>query len=152
MPVAQFNIARALWPLTDSRMSEFTRMVDRMNDLAKRSPGYIWRLEDEEGPDAPKFPGDPRMTFTLSAWQDVDSLRQFTWNTIHKRFRMRREEWFEPLDKAYLAIWPIAPDHRPNGEEALAMLDRLRREGPSDAVFGTEAIAPAKAAPPVAAS
>ena len=58
-----------------------------------------------------------------------------------KRFRLRRGEWFEPWDGPYLAIWPIADDHRPDGQEALAMLDRLAREGPSEAVFGTEALA-----------
>ena len=138
MTIAQFNIARARWPLDDPRMAEFTNMIDRMNALARRSPGYLWRLEDEEGPDAPRFPGDPLMTFTLSVWQDVDSLRAFTWNTIHKRFRMRRGDWFQPLDQAYLAIWPIARDHRPDGREALAMLELLREQGPSDKVFGTE--------------
>ena len=144
MTIAQFNIARARWPLDDPRMAEFTNMVGRMNALAKRSEGYIWRLIDEEGPDAPKFPGDPLMTFTLSVWRDVDSLRAFTWNTIHKRFRIRRAEWFEPLGQAYLAIWPVADGHRPDGAEALAMLDLLRREGPSDTVFGTERLAPAE--------
>ncbi len=142
MTIAQFNIARARWPLDDPRMAEFTDMVDRMNVLAKRSEGYIWRLVDEEGPDAPKFPGDPQMTFTLSVWRDVDSLRAFTWNTIHKRFRMRTAEWFEPLGQAYLAIWPVADGHRPDGREALSMLDLLRREGPSDKVFGTERLTP----------
>jgi hypothetical protein len=140
--LGQFNIARARWPLDDPRMAEFTQNVDRMNALAARSPGYVWRLEDEEGPDAPKFPGDPLMTFTLSVWRDADSLRAFTWSTIHKRFRMRRDEWFQPLDRPYLAIWPISDGHRPNGREALAMLDLLTREGASDAVFGTEALMP----------
>ena len=138
--IAQFNIARARWPLDDPRMAEFKTNVGRMNALAERSPGYVWRLLDEEGPDAPKFPGDDRMTFTLSAWRDVESLRHFTWNTLHKRFRMRRTEWFEPLDGPYLAIWPIEDDHRPDGAEALAMLERLGRKGPSEAVFGTEAL------------
>lgn len=142
MPFAQFNIARARWPLEDHRMAGFTQTIDRMNAIAARSDGYLWRLIDEDGPDAPKFPGDPRMTFTLSVWRDVESLRMFTWNTIHKRFRERREEWFEPLGTVYLAIWPIAATHRPDGEEALAMLQRLRQEGPSDTVFGTETLAP----------
>ena len=142
MPIAQFNIARARWPLEDSRMSGFTGMIDRMNGIAARSDGYIWRLVDESGPDAPTFPGDPRMTFTLSVWRDVESLRAFTWTTLHKRFRLRTSEWFEPLGQAYLAIWPIANDHRPNGGEAMAMLNKLRKEGPSDAVFGTERIMP----------
>lgn len=143
MPIAQFNIARARWPLEDHRMSGFTDMIDKMNAIATRSPGYIWRLIDEHGPDGAKFPGDPRMTFTLSVWQDVESLRIFTWHTLHKRFRLRASEWFEPHDQAYLAIWPIAEGHRPDGTEALGMLDQLRVEGPSDAVFGTEALRPA---------
>ncbi|MEM7190602.1 MAG: DUF3291 domain-containing protein, partial [Pseudomonadota bacterium] len=96
MPIGQFNIARALWPLDDPRMKEFMDAIPKMNALAERTPGYIWRLEDENGPDAPKFPDDPRMTLTLSVWRDVDSLRHFTWNTVHKRFRMRTREWFEP--------------------------------------------------------
>ena len=140
--LAQFNIARARWPLDDARMREFTDNIDRINGLAARSPGYVWRLIDEDGPDAPKFPGDPRMTFTLSVWRDLESLRHFTWNTLHKRFRLRTAEWFEPLGEAYLVIWPINDGHRPDGAEALEKLQQLRAEGPSDAVFGTEALKP----------
>ena len=140
--LAQFNIARALWPLDDPRMAGFTGNVGRINALAERSDGYVWRLEDEAGPLAPKFPDDPLMTFTLSVWRDLDSLRAFTWTTVHKRFRLRRDEWFQPQTGPYLAIWPIAESHRPDGTEALAMLGQLTREGPSEAVFGVEALAP----------
>ena len=140
--IAQFNIARALYDLDDPRMAEFMDMVPKMNALAARSPGYVWRLQDEHGPDGPDFSDEPRMTMTLSVWKDVESLRHFTWSTLHKRFRLRTHEWFERMDQAYLAIWPIADDHRPNGTEAMAMLDKLRREGPSDAVFGTETLTP----------
>ena len=87
------------------------------------------------------FPNIRHMTFTLSIWQDVESLRHFTWSTLHKRFRMRRAEWFVPWDGPYLALWWVAEGHRPDGIEALAMLDQLAREGPTEAVFGTEALA-----------
>ena len=140
MPIAQFNIARARWPLDDPRMAAFTNMIDRMNAIAARSDGYIWRLTDETGPDAPVFPGDPRMTFTLSVWRDLESLRIFTWNTIHKRFRLRRSEWFEPLGTEYLVLWPIDDAHRPDGTEALDRLDKLRKDGPGSEVFGTGAL------------
>lgn len=146
MPIAQFNIARARWPLDDPRMRDFTGMIDRMNALAARSPGYIWRLIDEGGPDAPQFPRDPRMTFTLSVWQDIDSLRHFTWNTLHKRFRARRAEWFEPLATRYLVLWPVADGHHPDGAEALARLAEIDANGPGPALWGTEALAPAPAA------
>ena len=140
MALAQFNIALPHWPLDDPRMAEFTDNIKRMNGLAERSPGYLWRLEDETGPDAPKFPDHPTMTFTLSLWRDVESLRHFTWNTLHKRFRARRAEWFVPWDGPYLALWWVDDNHRPDGVEALAKLDLLAREGPSEAVFGTEAL------------
>ncbi|MEM1159866.1 MAG: DUF3291 domain-containing protein [Pseudomonadota bacterium] len=140
MPFAQFNIALARWDLDDPRMKEFMDMVPKMNAIAARSPGYVWRLEDEAGPDAPTFPEGRRMTFTLSVWESVEELRHFTWNTLHKRFRLRTAEWFVPLGRPYLAIWPIATGHRPNGAEALDMLDRLTRQGPSKTVFGTEAL------------
>ena len=75
-------------------------------------------------------------------WRDIESLRKFTWNTIHKRFRLRNAEWFEPLGKAYLVIWPVAEGHLPGGQEALDRLAQLRQTGPTDQVFGTEAIRP----------
>lgn len=143
--LGQFNIARARWPLNDPRMAGFSDNVTRINAVAERTPGFVWRLEDEHGPDGAHFPDDPLMTYTLSVWQDVDALRQFTWSTVHKRFRMRRDEWFQPLSGAYLAIWPIAAGHRPTGAEALSMLARLAKEGPSEAVFGTEALMPTHA-------
>lgn len=138
--LAQFNIARARWPLDDPRMSGFVDNVARLNTLAERSPGFVWRLVDDAGPEAPKFPDDPRMTFTLSIWEDLNSLRHFTLNTIHKQFRARTAEWFEPLGEAYLALWPIAEGHRPEGVEALTHLALLRATGPSAHVFGTETL------------
>lgn len=139
--LAQFNIARARWPLDDPRMAGFMDNVGLMNSLAERSPGFIWRLVDESTPEAPQFaPEDGVMTFTLSLWKDVESLRHFTWNTIHKRFRLRTAEWFEPMDAAYLVCWPIEEGRTPTGAEALERLEHLRRNGPSDEAFGTEAL------------
>ncbi len=140
MAIGQFNIARALYPLDDKRMAGFKDNIQRINGIAERTPGFVWRLLDEDGPDAPKFPGDPRMTFTLSVWTDVQSLSRFTWNTLHKRFRQRRAEWFEPMSTRYLVMWPIEDAHRPDGTEALDRLAELERTGPTDRVFGTEAL------------
>ena len=139
--IAQYNIALPLWPKGDPRMAEFFDNIERINGLADRSPGFVWRLP-EGTPGEPVFPDQPGMTWTISVWQDLDALRHFTWNTLHKRFRLRRAEWFVPLDGPYLALWPIAPDHRPLGAEAQAMLAKLAAEGPSDAVFGTHALTP----------
>ena len=121
-------------------MREFTSNITLINTLATRSPGYLWRLIDEDGPDAPRFPEHPSMTFTLSVWRDVESLRHFTWNTLHKRFRSRRTEWFVPMDGPYLVLWWVEEGHRPDGDEAQERLSHLAKHGPSDAVFGSEAL------------
>ena len=144
--LAQFNIARARWPLDDPRMAPFFDAVPAINALAERSPGFIWRLIDEDGPDAPDFSHEPRMTLTLSLWKDVDSLRHSTWHTLHKRFRMRTREWFEAPTEAYVVCWPIEEGRTPTGEEVLARLEELRRDGPSERVFGTQALAPSSTA------
>lgn len=141
--IGQFNIARARWPLDDPRMSGFTDAAWRINALAERSDGFVWRMKDETGPDGPKFPGDPLMTVTISVWRDLDALRAFTWTTLHKRFRMRRAEWFEPHTGRYLVMWDIPDGHRPNGAEAQAALARLEAEGPGPGLYGVEALTPA---------
>ncbi len=146
MHLAQFNIARARWDLDDPRMAGFTDNVDRINGLAERSPGFLWRMADEDDPAAPDFSDDPRMTWTLSLWRDVESLRFFTWNTLHKKFRLRTAEWFEPLGAAYLVCWLIGEGRTPTGSKALENLARLRRDGPSDDVFGVERVSASVAA------
>lgn len=146
MPWGQFNIARARWDLDDPRMKEFMDTVDFMNNVAAKSPGYLWRDEDEDRAKAMTFPDDPRMTMTLSLWQDIDSLRHFTWNTIHKRFRLRTREWFEDLGERYLVIWQVPDGHLPQPDEALENLLALRRDGPTETRLGTEALMPAEAA------
>lgn len=143
MHLAQFNIARALWPLDDPRMAGFSDNVDLIHRIAHQTPGFLW-LMDDDAPEKPTFPGDPLMTFTLSMWEDEESLRFFTWNTLHKKFRLRTREWFEPLGAAYLVCWPIEEGRRPDGAEAIGKLDQLRREGPSDALFGVERLSAAQ--------
>ena len=138
--IAQFNIARARWDLDDPRMKPFMDTVPMMNALAERTPGFVWRLNDDREMLRTHFADEPRLTMTLSVWENVESLRHFTWNTLHKKFRLRTHEWFEVMDEAYLAVWPIADGHRPSPAEAVEMLTELRRTGPTGRVFGTEAL------------
>ncbi|MDF2233213.1 DUF3291 domain-containing protein [Albimonas sp. CAU 1670] len=135
-PVAQFNIARMRWGRQDPRMSGFVHNIDRLNLLAERSPGFLWReIEEPE-----LFPGDPRMTWTLTAWETADALSDFAFRTVHARFHARRREWFEEPGEAFMVLWRITPDQWPTPEEALEKLERLRREGPSEHAFGWESL------------
>ena len=54
--LAQMNIARMLYPLDDPKMEGFTSQLETINALAERSPGFVWRLKDDDG-DATSIPG-----------------------------------------------------------------------------------------------
>ena len=72
----------------------------------------------------------------LTVWEDVASLEQFVWNTVHRQFYERRAEWFEVLGEMHFVMWWVPEGHRPTLDEALARLEHLRSHGPSDRAFG----------------
>jgi hypothetical protein len=47
--IAQINIARMLAPIDDPVMEEFVAQLESINALADASPGFVWRLQTEEG-------------------------------------------------------------------------------------------------------
>lgn len=137
MHVAEFNVARLRYPLDDPRVADFTGNLDRVNAVAERSLGFVWRLKDEGG-NATAFSRDAdQMTIpNLSVWTDVASLERFVFQTVHKRFYARRAEWFDAMEAMHFVLWPVAPGHEPSLEEAWARLDDLNTNGPSERAFG----------------
>ena len=142
--LAQFNIARIRYPLDDPRMAEFVENVARVNGLAERTEGFVWRLHDESGHAMNMTVyDDPRILPNLAVWENVEALEGFVWQTLHRRFFSRRLEWFEPIETP-LVLWWISAGHRPDLAEAVARLDHLKAHGPSDHAFGWEGIPGAK--------
>lgn len=140
--VAQFNIARLVAPQGDPRVQPFFDAVARINALAERSPGFVWRLRDEAADPAwTAFQRtEPRMTATLSVWESVEAVQAFAHRTIHSRFFARRAEWFEKLEGPHLVMWPVAPGTRPDMGDALARLARLGAEGEGPEAFAWGAL------------
>ena len=58
------------------------------------------------------------------------------WNTVHRQFYERRQEWFEVLGRMHFVMWWIPAGHKPTLDEALARLELLRTSGDSDQAFG----------------
>ena len=138
--LAQFNIARIRYPLDDPRMAEFVDNVERVNGLAEKIDGFVWRLQDESSHAMNMTVyDDPSILPNLAVWENVDALERFVWQTLHRRFYGRRREWFEPIEPT-LVMWWIPAGHRPDLAEAVARLDHLRAHGPSDFAFGWENI------------
>ncbi|HEX3956913.1 MAG TPA: DUF3291 domain-containing protein [Trebonia sp.] len=47
--LAQANIARLLAPLDSEQLADFVAALDPVNAVADAAPGFVWRLQTEEG-------------------------------------------------------------------------------------------------------
>lgn len=125
----------------DPRVSGFTQAIEAVNAVAARSPGFIWRLDNEameaeQLDEAGAFGGHPRVASTLSVWRDAESLRSFVFDTVHKRFLNRGAEWFEPDQRAFMVLWWVPAGTRPTVAEGLDRHRHCSRHGDSDHAFG----------------
>ncbi|WP_425041580.1 DUF3291 domain-containing protein [Primorskyibacter sp. S187A] len=133
MHLAEINIARLRHDIDDPRVAEFTENIARINALAERSDGFVWRNEAEtSGP----IEGDARMIATISVWETAAQLDQFVFGTLHRRFFDKRHGWFDVLDRMGVAMWWVAPGTQPGLSEALARLDHLNTHGDTEEAFG----------------
>jgi len=139
--IAELNIATPRYALDDPRIAEFMNALDRVNAVAERSPGFVWRLKGE-GNDATELTLEaaPGAIVNLSVWRSAADLEHFVWNTVHHRFYRRREAWFEPPRAAMFVMWPVPAGHRPSLAEAWDRLAHLRTFGPTDYATGWEGL------------
>lgn len=138
MQLAQLNIAGLIAPTDDPRVAEFMENLDRINSLGKRSPGFVWIMEGDDpaaGNTDTCIDGDPHYVANLTVWEDVQSLANFVFKTVHARFRDRRAEWFEAASKPHFVMWWVEDGHRPTLDEALERLDHLRVHGATAQAF-----------------
>lgn len=132
MHIAQVNIARMLAPLHSNTMKEFRDFIAPINELAESSPGFVWRYTDDaatqEAATDPPF-GDNMIIVNISVWESVETLREFTYKTVHSYFVRKRGRWFEGMGHPHLACWWVAPGTQPSVAEAKRRLEILERDG-----------------------
>ena len=137
--LAHFNWSVLRGPRGTPVVAEFYDAVDRVNAIAERSAGFVWRHGDEAGAGVsigwPMFVEHPTMIASFSVWHGVDDFRQFVYKTVHGAFFKRGAEWFDHGLSTGHALWWVPEGHIPSIEEARAAVDRLAAEGPGDAVF-----------------
>ena len=138
MHLAQVNIGRVLGGPDDPRMADFYSNLARVNALAERMPGFVWRLKDETGDSAMAlhWPGDPTMNVNMSVWESPEALGKFVFQTVHRGIYARKHEFFEMPKENTVALWWIPAGHIPTLEEAKERLDHLNAHGPSEFAFG----------------
>jgi Domain of unknown function (DUF3291) len=135
--LAQLNVGRFVYPTDDPRMAGFMDNLDRVNAIAERSEGFVWRLKDESNNATAIRPfADPNMAVNLSVWESADALEKFVWNTVHSRFYNSKASWFEKSAAPHFVMWTIPASHVPSLDEAAQRLEHLTQNGDSDIAFG----------------
>jgi hypothetical protein len=138
--LAELNVGRLVAQPGDPRVAEFMGALDHVNGLGKRMPGFVWMMEGSGEPGTgnteTKIGGDARFVSNLTVWESVESLEAFVWNTVHRQFYERRQDWFEVLGEMHFVMWWVPAGHRPTLDEALERLENLRRHGDTEHAFG----------------
>jgi len=138
--IAELNVGRLIAPTDDPRAAEFMGALDRINGLGKRMPGFVWMMEGSGEPGTGNtenaIGGDAQFVSNLTVWEDVQSLENFVYNTVHKQFYDRRQEWFEVMTKPHFVMWFVEKGHKPTLDEALERLAYKDTHGDSDHAFG----------------
>ena len=139
--IAELNLGVLRYDWDDPRVKDFVDGLDLVNGVAERSPGFVWRMDEEAMGTAQNDPagalgGNPRMASTMSVWEDVASLETFVWNTVHRRFYERRAEWYDAVETPRLVMWWVPEGHRPDITEGMERFQHLEAHGDSDHAFG----------------
>ncbi len=110
-------------------------LLDPVNAIADRAPGFVWRLQTEDG-NATSIPvlGDARLIVNMSVWASIDELAAFVYRSGHVAVMRRRREWFERI-KVFMALWWVPAGHLPTVAEAEERLSHLRSHGPTAHAF-----------------
>ena len=134
--LAQVNIALLRAPLDTPLLADFVALLEPINAVADRSPGFVWRLQTEDGDaTAIRAFGDDRIIVNMSVWESAEALAEFVYQSRHVEVMRRRREWFHRMAEAYLCLWWIPPGHIPTVDEAEERLAHLQLHGPSPYAF-----------------
>jgi hypothetical protein len=133
--LAQLNIALMVAPLDSPILSDFVANLERINALAEQSPGYVWRLQTDDGNATTVRPFGEEYLVNLSVWKNIDSLHDYVYKSAHLEIMRRRKEWFERMRKAYTVLWWVPAGHKPTVAEAKCKLEQLQTTGPSPDAF-----------------
>ena len=134
--LAQVNIARMLEPLHSPVMADFVNNLERINTIAEKSQGYVWRLTGD-GNDATsiKIFNDDYLIVNMSVWESLDDLFQFTYQSQHLDIFKRKKEWFSKTKSVHLACWYVPVGVFPTIADAEGRLSYLSLYGETPYAF-----------------
>lgn len=142
--IAQINIARMKAPLDSEVMAGFVNRLDEINAIADAAPGFVWRLQTDEGNATYLRPfDDDKIIVNMSVWESVESLKDYVYKSPHAELLRGRREWFEEhFSSVFMAMWWVPEGHIPGMDEAKKRLKHLEEHGPSQFAFTFKTVQP----------
>ena len=135
MHLAELNIGKFKYPTTDPRMAGFMDNLDRVNALAERSPGFVWRLKGDNN-NATDFRVGDDYAANMSVWETPAALEHYVFKTVHVQFYKNRADWFNLMEKPHTVFWWVDEGRQPTLQEAMDRLEHYQKNGATDQAFG----------------
>ncbi len=152
MHLAQLNIGLPVAPLDGPQLAGFVENLEPVNALADAAPGFVWRLQTEDGDATAIRPyDDDRLIVNMSVWTSVEALAAFVFSGAHRAIMRRRREFFVPMREAFQVLWWVPEGTTPTVTEAQERLTHLREHGPTPHAFTFRTPFPAPGGPAVRA-
>jgi len=130
--LANYNYARMrVRSPDDPLMYGFTSRLDEINAIADASPGFVWRLQADDGNATSIRVADERDLINLTVWESIEALSDFVYRSRHLELILSGREWFLPPEESSLVLWWIQAGEIPTVDDAVGRLQQLNREGPS---------------------
>ena len=133
--LAQLNIAKMKFAIDAPELADFVARLEDINALADESPGFVWRLQTEDGDATAIDYFGPDSLVNMSVWTDVESLHNYVYRSAHNEVMALRKQWFDRMLEAYSVLWWIPAGTVPTIAQADERLQRLRQNGPTAGAF-----------------
>lgn len=130
------NIAQARDTMESETMKGFVDRLDEINTLADTAVGFVWRLHTEDG-DATTIQAfdDPMLIVNMSVWEDIDSLKNYVYKSVHVELIQDRDAWFSKIKHAHQVLWWVPAGHVPTVQEGQERLELLQKNGSNQDAF-----------------
>lgn len=143
--LVEFNFGTLRYPWGDPRIAGFEDAISQVNAIAARSPGFIWRMSDDEMDAAQNDPQGPladrpRTASTLSVWTGPAPLYRFVTKTLHAKIMAGHDAWFVPGDRGFLVCWWMPIGALPTVADGMAQWHALQANGETDQTFGANGL------------
>jgi hypothetical protein len=141
--LAQANISCFSAPLDDPMIKEFVDVLKPENKLAKESPGFLWRLKDEEGRSAShlKSPFKNEMiAINISVWEGMKSFKSFVYGTVYSYSLKNKKKWFDLSKPSQFIMWWIPAGEVPSLELRKEKLEPHQKHGDTPQAFSMRSL------------